>query len=86
MKILIEKIGIEKIREVDHATSLKIAGGKTQYGSVDVSASVGNSKAGASLYFFNSGENPVTEFGASLDVRKTDTETYSSSRSFINSR
>jgi hypothetical protein len=86
MKISIDKIGTERIREVDHATSLKIAGGKTQSGSIDVSASVGDSTAGASLTFFNSGENPVTEFGASLNVRKTDTETYSSSRSFIITR
>jgi hypothetical protein len=86
MKISIEKIGTEKIREVDHATSLRIAGGKTQYGSADVSASVGNSTAGASLTFFNSGENPVAEFGASLDVSETDTESYSGSNSFINLR
>jgi hypothetical protein len=86
MKISIEKIGTEKIREVDHATSRRIAGGKTQYGSVDVSAAVGNSTAGASLSFFNSGKNPVSEFGATLDVRKTDTQTYSSSGSFINLR
>lgn len=86
MKILIKRIGTEKIREVDHVTSLRISGGKTQYGSVDVSGTVGNSTAGASLSFFNSGENPVAEFGASIDVRKTDTEIYSGSNSFINLR
>ncbi|MFM2312248.1 MAG: hypothetical protein RLZZ04_1524 [Cyanobacteriota bacterium] len=86
MRISIEKIEAEKIREVEHTTSLKIVGGKTQYGSVDVSGTVGNSTAGASLYFFNSGANPVSEFGASIDVRKTDTETSSSSSSFIKLR
>lgn len=86
MKISIGKIETEEISEVSHSDSLKIAGGKTQYADINIYGSAGDSSAGASVYLLNSGENPVSEFGASIDVLETTGESSSISNSFVNLR
>lgn len=86
MKISIKKIETAEISDISSPTSIKVIGGKSQFGSIDISAFAGNSSAGASLYFVNSGENPVSEFGAGVTVRETPGESYAGSYTFASLR
>lgn len=79
MRISLQEIEREGIRELDASDSLKVVGGKTQSAKIDVSASTENAYAGAFLFSFNSGDNPFTKFAVSVSAGETSEGVFASS-------
>jgi hypothetical protein len=83
MRISVNKIEPAAVlNEISNSESKNIVGGKSQFASLQISASTNNGSASASGRGWSNGNNPYLDFGFSVQVIETEKGVAASSRIF----